>query len=137
MADTNETVERVDLPVEVAEAPEDNYGLSTLTSEPIAYFKHKLIREFQIGPFHFVNSILAIRSEEELAAFRALITDRNVPESERAGIVEYHPELLAKVEQPLTATRGAQSTETILDPKRIPSTAMSNTALNSLFKKPS
>lgn len=126
--------EKVDLEFERVNAPEDNYGFSTSAADPIAYYKHKLIREYQIGPFRFENSILAIRSEEELAAFKALITHRNVPDSERAGIVEYHPELLARVERPLTASRGAQGTDSILDTKRQAGAPINNLTLNNLFK---
>jgi hypothetical protein len=90
------------------------------STEPVVVYKHRLIRNFQVGRFHFVNHLMPIHSAEEndewLECFDGLMdVDKN-------NIVEYNYKAAAKLEQPVSnlssrSIRGALSTKGIPDQK--------------------
>lgn len=93
---------------------------STTEAEPVAVYRHKTTRRFQVGKFEFVNHLLFIFSDEDEAEFLSLY-DSLMP-VDKFSIVEYNWSAAQGLERPVgaaTATRGALGTSSIRDPKRI------------------
>lgn len=100
----NESAEEIAIPAEEVRTP-------------IACYKNKAYRRFQMGPFDFKNHLLYIYSEAENEAF--LTMHRELPPIERNAIVAYNFKALSNLERPVnsTAVRGITSSTNIKDPK--------------------
>jgi hypothetical protein len=89
-------------------------------AKPIAAFKHKTVRRFQVGRHMFHNHILTIFNQEDLDDF--LTCWRDLTPVDKVNIVKYNWQAAAAVETPIIdskAQRGATQTRNIPDPKRI------------------
>lgn len=85
---------------------------------PIAAFRHKAVRLFQVGQFTFYDGILYIYSDEELEEFAKLYTTLGGPD--KVNIVAYNWEAAAQLESDASsAIRGMLTTRGIKDPKTI------------------
>ena len=102
--DADDSAEEIEIPAEEAR-------------EPIACYKNKAYRRFQMGPFDFKNHLLYIYTEAENQAF--LDMHRELPLIERNAIVAYNFKALSNLERPVTslAVRGITSSTNIKDPK--------------------
>lgn len=88
--------------------------------KPLAAFKHKTVRRFQVGRHLFHNHILTIFNQEDLDDFLACW--RDLTPVDKVNIVKYNWQAAAAVETPIidsTAQRGATQTRNIKDPKKI------------------
>lgn len=85
--------------------------------EPIACYKNKAYRRYQMGNFDFKDHLLYIYSEAENQAF--LEMHRSLPPIERNAIVAFNFKAVSNLEKPITsaAVRGITSSSNIKDPK--------------------
>lgn len=102
---------------------DDPEAIPGLDSNAVSYFyRHRTVRDFRYGKWHFRDFMLTIRSEEENQKFLDDFID--MPLEERTQIVEYHPDMAAKVESEVGAVRanpqvhrGPAGTSQFKDPK--------------------
>jgi hypothetical protein len=86
--------------------------------EPIAAFRHKQVRLFQVGQFVFYDSILYIYTMEELELFAELY--KTLGGQDKVNIVAYNWQAAAAVESDASsAIRGMLTSRSIKDPKSI------------------
>lgn len=100
------------------------------------YYYHEQIRNYSVGEFNFENHILAVVGDAENARWLRLFG--SLPARERAGIVEYHPEVLSTIKRPVGsgAQVGAATTDSVADPKLVQQAgADAATKLAALMKK--
>lgn len=92
---------------------------SATEGDPVAVYRHKTTRRFQVGKFEFVNHLLFIFNDDDEDEFLHLY-DSLMP-VDQVNIVEYNWSAAQGLEKPVgaTATRGALGTSSIRDPKRI------------------
>lgn len=118
--DPNTTVGKNLAQLGVDEHLESPINRTTATeSDPVAVYRHKNTRRFQVGKFEFVNHLLFLFSDEDEQEFLHLY-DSLMP-VDQVNIVEYNWSAAQGLEKPVgaTATRGALGTSSIRDPKRI------------------
>ena len=84
--------------------------------EPVACYKNKQYRRFQMGEFNFHDHLCYVYSEEENNRFRAAYSE--LPHIEQIAIVQYNFQAVQNLEKPVgLAVRGATSSTNIKDPK--------------------
>lgn len=85
---------------------------------PIAAFRHKTVRLFQVGPHTFYDHVLYIYSDEELESFANLF--KTLSGVDKTNIVAYDWEAAARIESDAgQAIRGMLTTRGIKDPKTV------------------
>lgn len=88
--------------------------------KPYKVYKHRGIRSFHVGEFHFVNNLLFIQTKEQDDKFLEYYD--GLMDVDKNSIVEFNYEAAASLEKPIappkpTVSRGALSTKGIPDSK--------------------
>lgn len=88
----------------------------------VYFYMHRTVRDYRFGDFHFRDFLLTLRSEEENQDFIDAYLEMS--EDERTQIIEYHPDVAAKVYTPVgqsgaatAVARGPAATSQFKDPK--------------------
>lgn len=85
----------------------------------MATFKHKSVRQFKFGQWHFKDHLLVIQDPADHERFLEEI--QTLPARDRNQIVEINERAVRELERPVSrSVRGAQQTTDINNPKTNP-----------------